>query len=26
LKEGDEFVVRVDGLGELRNRFREKRS
>jgi 2-keto-4-pentenoate hydratase/2-oxohepta-3-ene-1,7-dioic acid hydratase in catechol pathway len=23
LKDGDEFVVRIDGLGELRNRFRE---
>ena len=23
LKEGDEFVVRIEGLGELRNRFRE---
>jgi 2-keto-4-pentenoate hydratase/2-oxohepta-3-ene-1,7-dioic acid hydratase in catechol pathway len=25
LKDGDEFVVRIDGLGELRNRFREDR-
>jgi len=24
LKDGDEFVVRIDGLGELRNRFRER--
>jgi len=23
LKPGDEFIVRIDGLGELRNRFRE---
>jgi len=26
LKDGDEFVVRIDGLGELRNRFRERRA
>jgi len=25
LKDGDEFVVRIEGLGELRNRFREDR-
>src|SRR2546426_2707677 len=25
LKEGDQFVVRIEGLGELRNRFRERR-
>jgi 2-keto-4-pentenoate hydratase/2-oxohepta-3-ene-1,7-dioic acid hydratase in catechol pathway len=26
LNDGDEFVVRIEGLGELRNRFRERRT